>query len=222
MSEPWVWIKAQETEPLDKLRGRLSKEPVLVMNARETKVSGRSTKKNCNREVPKKYGWILRGATLPLPTVDTGHAASVAKPHPEPRTEIAWSCKLVRSPHNAAHKFGLSQEAPSDSHSSPPVNNVQGDVARQCRPAYLPFVRFEAEETTFLFLTIWVHRAVEMDATALFGKWSARSYPDWEIFVRKEVGKCATDVRGWRCVHDARLRQVGEVGLIIFVPQVSC
>ena len=58
-----------------------------------------------------------------------------------------------------------------------------------------------------------VHRAVEMDATALFEKWSARSYPDWE---------CATDVRGWRCVHDARLRQVGEVGLIIFVPQVPC
>ena len=86
---------------------------------------------------------------------------------------------------------------------------------------YLPFVRFQAEETTFLFPQIWVHRAVEVDATALFGKWSARSYPDWEMFVQKEVGKCATDVRGWRCVHDARLRQVGEVGLIIFVPQVS-
>ena len=50
---------------------------------------------------------------------------------------------------------------------------------------YLPFVRFEAEETTFLFLKIWVHRAVEMDATALFGKWSARSYPDWEMSERR-------------------------------------
>ena len=60
---------------------------------------------------------------------------------------------------------------------------------------YLPFVRFVQEETTFLFLKIWVHRAVEMDATALFGqleqtaeyKALARLYPDCEIFVRKEV-----------------------------------
>ena len=67
------------------------------------------------RLTEKMCGCVLRDATLLLPTVDTGHAASVTKPAFELRMGIAWSC-LKNSAVSPMHpqNLKLPQEARSN------------------------------------------------------------------------------------------------------------